>query len=300
MHAGLCFAALTFLCFFCYDIPMEWSTGRRFFYGAAIFATLGLLLAYPIYFFVHEEPTCFDAKRNGDETGIDCGGGCALYCKADVQPLRVVWAEAFQLTPGHYDIGAYVENLNRTAGIKVLRYTFEIQDTENKELAVRSGTIEVPPQGRLLLFEGDLSLDREPGRVTIHFNEHDLERWTQAQPGRSEVITKNQTLKDVASKPRFEVTLLNTDLVNDASSLLVGAVIYGPGRRPIGISRTYVDGMAKGGEEKIFFTWPSSFPAPSGALGCDSSDHSSASGSSCDASGLLTEIIITPQAIFVE
>jgi hypothetical protein len=165
-------------------------------------------------------------------------------------------------------------------------------DREGKELATRAGVTEISPGAAVLLFEGDFTFDREPGAAAIEFNKDDLAQWVMATAGRSDVVTKNQHLKNVFLKPRFEVTLLNTDLVNDADALLVGAVVYDAGRKPVGISRTFVEGIPKGEEQKIFFTWPHGFTGASAGNACTDS--------SCSESNFLTDIIMTPRAIFRE
>ena len=65
-----------------------------------------LILAYPIYKLANPVPTCFDKKQNGAEVGVDCGGGCNLFCSSQITPLRVVWAKAFPEAKGFYDMGA--------------------------------------------------------------------------------------------------------------------------------------------------------------------------------------------------
>ena len=258
---------------------MEWSTTRRLLYGILILLTVGLLSVYPIYFFTHKEPTCFDAKQNGNEVGVDCGGVCALYCPVQIEQLKVVWAKAFPVTAGRYDVGAYVENSNRTAGIKSLRYTLRVVDREGKELGIREGATEIAPGATALLFEGDVAFEKEPGEVKVEFNTEDLAWWLKAKAGPADVVIKNQSLKNTSQKPRFDAVLLNTDLVNDAAPLIVGAIVYDLNRQPVAISRTFAEGIPKGGSQNIFFTWPNAFTG-----GVEGS--------------FLTDIIITPKAIF--
>ena len=258
---------------------MEWSTSRRLLYGILILLTMGLLFVYPVYFFTHKEPTCFDAKQNGDEVGVDCGGVCALYCPAQMESLRVVWAKTFPVATGKYDVGVYIENPNRSAGIKALRYVLRVVGREGEELALREGTTEIAPGATTLLFEGDVAFEKEPGEVRVEFNAEDLTQWLKAKAGPAEVVTKNQTLKNTSKKPRFDAVLLNTDLVDDAAPLAIGAIVYDLNHQPVAISRTFVEGIPKGGLQNIFFTWPNAFTG--GGEG-----------------SFLTDIIITPKAIF--
>ncbi|HAT68649.1 MAG TPA: hypothetical protein DCS20_03450 [Candidatus Yonathbacteria bacterium] len=238
---------------------MEWSQKRKVLYSLAFAAAIILLAAYPVYRKINPTPTCFDQRQNGDEVGVDCGGSCALYCRSQVKDLRVVWAKAFQVVPGRYDLGAYIENPNPNAGIKNARYTLRMFDSTGVILAEGEGSVEIPPMSTNLIFVGNVSASTTPDRVEVEFMPEDLNRWTKAQAVQSTLVSKNQTLKNTDTKPRFDAMLLNTDLVNDAGYASIGAVIYDPARNPFAISRTYIEGVVRGGTEEIFFTWPTRF-----------------------------------------
>ncbi len=238
---------------------MEWSQKRKIFYVLAAILMLATIFAYPIYRVVYPTPTCFDKKQNGAEFGVDCGGVCVRMCVSQVKPVSVVWAKAFLVSASSYDIGAYLENLNFDAGIKTLRYTMLVKDVAGQILAEREGVMELPPASTVLLFESRVSINGSPETVDIEFNEDDIALWVQAQTIPTMVVTKNQALKNTDTKPRFSATLVNRDPINSVSGLSLGAVIYDTARRPVAVSRTYVDTISKGSEEDIFFTWPSPF-----------------------------------------
>ncbi len=235
---------------------MEWSQKRKILYAGATVLVLILLAAYPIYRVAFPPSTCLDQKQNGDELGVDCGGVCALYCPFQVKEPRIVWAKAFLVSPGLYDVGVYVENPNTNAGIRNARYVIHVFDATGKILADRAGSIEIAPSSTALIFEGSFALDTMPSKVEIEFNKDDIKQFVKAQATPSIVTAKNQTLKNIDTKPRFDAILLNTDLVNDVGRIDLGAVIYDASRRPIAISRTYVEGIPRASELPIFFTWP--------------------------------------------
>lgn len=258
---------------------MDWAQRRKILYAAGFLGILAILFAYPLYKMFVKPPTCFDGKKNGVETGVDCGGVCALMCKNDVKQPRVVWARAFPVN-GVYDIGVYMENINTNAGLKNAHYTIRVIGANEQVLTEKKGVIELAPSSRVLVFEAGVQLASSPERVEVLFDSADLSHWLKATTAPSAIVTKNQNLKDVDTKPRFDAVIVNTDPVNDIPGLSLGAVIYDSTRNPIAISKTYVDTIQKGGEENIFFTWPNGFPV--------------------DPQGFLTEIIITPRAIFSE
>lgn len=259
--------------------PMEWAQKRKILYALLFSGIIILLVSYPAYKVFYKAPTCFDAKQNGTETGVDCGGGCALRCALDVKAPRVVWAKAFSIN-GNYDVGAYVENVNTSAGIKNARYTMRIFDSEGNMLAEKKDSTEIAPSSRVLLFETGVTFSGTPERVEVVFDPEDLAKWLKATTEPSPVVTKNQSIKNADTKPRFDAVLVNTDPVNEVSNLALGAIIYNQLRQPVAISRTYVDRISKGGEQNIFFTWPSAF--------------------STTPESYITEIVVTPRAIFSE
>lgn len=247
---------------------MEWSQRRKITYALATAGALILVASYPAYRLFYTAPTCFDQKQNGDELGVDCGGSqCALYCPAQVKAPRVLWVKAFRVSPGRYDVGAYVENPNISAGVKNARYLIHVLDETGQTIAERAGSIELDPASTELIFEGGFALTVTPGKVEIEFNKYDIAHFVKARPTPLIVMSKNQSLKNSDTVPRFDATLVNTDLVNDVGRVELGAIIYDPARNPIAISRSYVDTIAKGTEQPIFFTWPNRFTKnPRGAI----------------------------------
>ncbi len=238
---------------------MEWSKKRRILYSLGIAGFIILISAYPIYKFMNPTPTCFDVKQNGTEVGVDCGGSCNLYCSSQIQSLRIIWSKAIQITSGHYDLGAYVENPNPSAGIKNARYVMRVLGSTGEVLAQGEGVIEIPPASTALLFIGNVPVTGTPEKVEVEFNSEDTARWLKASPKPAVLTIKNQTLKNVDTKPRLDAVLLNNDLVEDSGYVALSAIIYDAVRRPFAISSTFTDNVPKGGEKDIFFTWPNRF-----------------------------------------
>lgn len=259
---------------------MEWAKKRKIIYTLAFAGIIILLAVYPTYKLVHKAPTCFDNKQNGTEAGIDCGGGCSLVCTADVSPPRVVWVKAFPVTGETYDLGAYIENVNKDAGIKNTHYTIKVIGNNGDVLTEKKGLIDLVPSSVSLIFETGVTFSGAANRLEFSIDSVDLTRWTKASVASSVVLTKNQSLINTGTKPRFDAVLVNTDSVDDVANLTIGAVVYDVSRNPVAISRTYVDFIPKSGEKNIFFTWPNKFTGNDGSF--------------------ITEIVITPRAVFAE
>ena len=238
---------------------MEWSKKRKIIYALSFVGVAIALAAYPVYRTVYKAPTCFDGKQNGNETGLDCGGGCALFCSAQIAPPHVVWAKAFSVGGGAYDLGAYIENREKNAGIKTLHYTLRMLDGSGQEVGSGVGSTEVPPASALLLFVPNVKATTAPQSIEVRFNGEDLAHWVHAESIPEVLVSKNQNLRNTDTKPRFDATLVNTDRINDVGRVTIGAVVSDSAGNPVGVSQTYVEGIARAGERNIFFSWPAPF-----------------------------------------
>lgn len=79
---------------------MTWAFRRQMLYaGGVIILLLGLGFLFLRPYFV-KAPSCMDNKKNGTETGIDCGGSCTLACLNQVDPIAILWARSFRVVPG--------------------------------------------------------------------------------------------------------------------------------------------------------------------------------------------------------
>src|ERR1035437_1227089 len=101
---------------------MTWAFKRQAFYVVVLIlfvAVSGFLIIYPSF---NKAPSCTDGKHDGNETGIDCGGSCAIACMAQVDQVSVLWARAFKVVAGRYNVVAYLVNHNKNTAVKKINY----------------------------------------------------------------------------------------------------------------------------------------------------------------------------------
>ena len=60
-------------------------------------AAVAALAVYLIYLGVKPASSCFDAKKNQNEEGIDCGGVCVIACSFNVESLNILWTRPFEV-----------------------------------------------------------------------------------------------------------------------------------------------------------------------------------------------------------
>ena len=97
---------------------MSWASQRKAAYFGGVFALIALAIGVPLFIYFNRAPSCTDAKQNGGEQGVDCGGSCKKLCTAQTKDLVILWNRAFRVADGAYDVLAMVTNPNLGAGLQ--------------------------------------------------------------------------------------------------------------------------------------------------------------------------------------
>lgn len=241
---------------------MTWAFKRKFFYILIFILTLfvfGFLIIYPS---LNKTPTCFDNKQNGNETGVDCGGMCARACIAQVDPVSVLWAQAFKVVSGRYNAVAYLENHNKNAAINKINYKFRFADGNNVYIGKREGTTYVPPSGRFAVFEPGIGIGNSiPIYTTFEFTQ--TPEWitvAQEKINQLKVLVTNINLVNEDTSPVLSATIENNSFFN-IGEIDVVAILYDANHNAVSASRTYLDELMPEEIRDINFTWPEPLPS---------------------------------------
>lgn len=242
-------------------MSLSWGTKRQFvFIGIIVIAFLiaGTVLAWPYF---HKEPTCFDNKMNGGESGIDCGGSCQKVCTAEALKLVTLWARPFEVRPGVYNVMAYVENQNRESGVPFMSYEFKLYDEDNIFIGRQSGTTFVSSNDRTAVFEAGIETgNRIPARATFQFTS--VPAWVKInreQKNALAVSAEKFELTDPLSSPKLTAVIDNKTL-REIKDFDVFAVLYDATGNVMTASKTHVDILPKNGQTSVVFTWPKPLP----------------------------------------
>lgn len=231
-----------------------WAIWRRIQYGLS-FASIWLLVGALVYFVNFYQPAnCFDGIMNGEERGVDCGGGCVRICPAEVLPPQVVWAKSFEVTEGQYNTVAYVENPNQTAATPALEYTFSLL-REGAVVAERSGTTVLPPNSVYPIFEGRVFTESRQAVDETRITLQPAQEWLPASVGRDQFRSLDIALSDADSRPVLDVEIENTALVA-AEDVEVVATILNDLGEPVTASQTFIERIEPRSTQDIVFTWP--------------------------------------------
>ena len=237
----------------------QWAAKRKLFYGMTTFVLLALVVGVPLFLFLRKAPTCNDGVKNQNEKGIDCGGVCTRLCASDIVNPIVLWQRAFMVTPGVYNVVAYIQNPNVLAKVDKVGYVFRLYDSENVLIGERSGTTFIPANQTFTVFEAGIRAGaRAPARTSFVFT--DTLTWSQNDASYKPplLLTENISLTNESVSPRIDAVIQNKSL-QPVANLEATAIVYDADDNAMAASRTIVQNLASGGIAPVIFTWPSAF-----------------------------------------
>ena len=220
-----------------------------------------VIVGYFVYAnFLKSEPTCFDAKQNQGERGVDCGGVCALVCQADARVIVPLWSRVFETVPGVSSVVAYVENQNQSAGTHEIAYEFRVYDEDNILVAEPvTGTTFIAPNGRTAIFYSPVQTgNRMPKNVFFRFTS--IPSWTRlGERFQTPQLTGTNTqLTDEENSPKLSADIVNSSFY-DYSNIEIIAIVYGTDGNAINASRTFIESVPQQSTRTVFFSWPQKF-----------------------------------------
>lgn len=114
---------------------------KQLIYGAGFLVFFSLIVfgVYAAAFRVM--PTCSDTRQNGDETGIDCGGGCVPCAQKYAQDIEVDSIVKFAAGDERTVVAAYLKNPNDEVGFRDVVYTVTAKDASGEVVATASDHI---------------------------------------------------------------------------------------------------------------------------------------------------------------
>jgi hypothetical protein len=240
---------------------MSWAQRKQLIYGGLTFIVIALAIGLPIYYkYFDNAPTCFDNKRDGDETGVDCGGSCQQACSDQIVPEPItIWSQAFPVANGIYNLVAYVQNPNVSYIAEPTQYVFRVYDKDNILIGVREGYADIPPTKTFPIFEQGFDAGyRVPAKVFFAFQEEPS--WQKYNGTKPELDISDQTILTSTSTQKVTAQLTNKT-VQDYQNVEVDALVYDGTGNAMAASRTFVKDLPGTGQDFLIFTWPQAFPS---------------------------------------
>lgn len=235
---------------------MTWAARRKTFIVFLIIIFIVLPILYLGYIKIKPEASCFDRRRNGTETGIDCGGACQLYCPYERKDIVVIFSRAQKVVDGLYNVIALIENKNTDALAPYVKYKFKIYDERNIPVAVREGYTYINPNTRQAIFEGGVNTGRHNvGRVVFEFEQPIT--WLRTDLGSYvlPISVSEPDYKVFEGKPALNFVLQNTsfDEIPKGNSIVIA---YDNKNNAVGFSSTILDKLPGSERQVVVFSWP--------------------------------------------
>jgi hypothetical protein len=240
----------------------SWATRRKSLYFVIFLLALGLFVGVPTFFTFYTPATCSDNKQNQNERGIDCGGPCAKLCTEDYAPLVYMWQRFVEVSPGLYNVLAYIENPNLSVVSGPTPYMFKLYDKDGILITERRGSASIPPGKKFAIFEPVLqTLQRKPYRATFEFTSAPL--WRRVSSDLIIGISNVDVINDSnTGLPRVEATITSqsSDSFKNVEAV---AIIYDKMGNVVNFSKTVIDNFPPSSSQNLFFTWPTVFSTTS-------------------------------------
>ena len=240
---------------------MSWASSRQLKYFLGFMAVVLLIVFAFIYPLIFKKPTCTDAKQNGTETGVDCGGTCSRVCEAEIIDPVVLWSRFFPVIGTNYNLVAFVENRNNNSAVYSAKYEFRIYDVNNKLLGRREGTTFIPPNQQFAIFESRFD-SGESQIKSVSFEFLSPLVWVKKAPTLQmlPIRVTNINLDNNKDTPSLSAVIKN-DSIYDVPEFDVIAILYDTEKNAINASKTHKGQLLNGENLPVVFTWPEALSA---------------------------------------
>lgn len=234
-----------------------WKFKRKLLYALITFISVTAILVFLMRGFLFPEPICTDGKKNGFETGIDCGGTCALICKNDVKQFSVLFSKA--VTSGYetYDLVALVANANIDNASREVGYTFVAYDEKGSILKLLSGSTTVPLDGKFPLIIQSVKFPRPPVNVVVTLI--DGPHYKVTENPTSPTVKISERKYEPGSIPRVYATVVNTKRIV-VLNLPVRVLLYDANDNVYAVAETVIPTLQKEEAKQIILTWNEPLP----------------------------------------
>lgn len=230
---------------------------------ASIFLSFNALFWIGAYYaFLKAPETCFDAKQNQNEQGVDCGGVCTNAC-IEVVVGRDLQLKEVAFVPGgenRYDVLGRIFNANNDIGASSFRYTFELRDGTGTVLGTRSGISYILPQETKSLIELNLESSMVPTQVTLLIADVAWERLSGYQEKPTVNIYQKRYGQVTTGFGYFEAYgLLSNESLYDFRSIIVKVIARDVLGKPLAFNMTEMRTVNAQESRDFKLVWPLPF-----------------------------------------
>lgn len=175
---------------------MDRNRVKQIIYGSAFLIIIILILSGVYFLFFTAPASCFDNKKNGNETGLDCGGSCVACEKKYAQEPKISWIKGLPTAEGGTVLVAEIKNQNPNYGAASFSYNLDIFDKSGrKDETISDKSFIYAGESKYLIQLADISY-KDYGKSEITFSNY---AWV---------------FKDNFPKPQIDVKEFKTEIYN--------------------------------------------------------------------------------------
>ncbi|MBI4692042.1 MAG: hypothetical protein HY773_01180 [Candidatus Terrybacteria bacterium] len=238
-------------------MAISWTAKKQMIFLAIFLLVIVIVIA--IVFAKATRPTCFDAKQNQKEEGIDCGGPCPKKCLGEIKEPIVFWSKVFKIGEGRYDAVSLVQNPNIFLFVPSVKYQFKLYDRNNILIAVREGKTFFNSGETFPIFGANIDVgSRLPERVFIEIEKNIQWERLDKEREKPQLVVSKKDFFNTEPFPRLFAAIANKSIFN-VDNVSAAAILYDKDKNAKGVSVTRIDVIPAGGSYEAVFTWPAPF-----------------------------------------
>lgn len=228
-----------------------------------IYLLIATTLGGFVYWINKPAPTCFDAKQNQNEEGVDCGGVCALACvvKLTGEDIQVKEVSFVPDSAGVYDAFAVIYNPNGSVGGKSFTYVLTLRDASGKELSHERGTSWILPRETKTLLAFKLPAGTPPSAAAIDITDVDWQNFTgyQEKPNLNVYQKRYTAISSGVGFGEATGTLVNESPF-DFRTINIKVVLRDASGRVLAVNQNEMRTVAVNEQRDFRLVWPTAFP----------------------------------------
>lgn len=237
---------------------MSWRSRRQGTYFGAFGVIVLIVLTVILYPVLNKPATCTDLKQNGTETGVDCGGACALYCPKTVALPRVDFAAVFNVDEGVYNAVALLTATDANAGSRQAGYVITLYDEGGQIINETKGSTFIPSASQFAVFESQIRTGvRVPVRARFQWDDVIYFEKLNFNSNTLPIEVSSWKPETILAMERLSVMVTNSAFKPIPESEYI-VIVYDDKDEPIAASKTVATIGARTSNE-LFFSWPYEF-----------------------------------------
>jgi len=226
-----------------------------------IYLAILLLIALFIYWIAKADPTCFDGKRNQNETSVDCGGGCTPCPEViKTQPLSVSEKDFVYGGQGKYDVMAKISNPNNQYGSSFFSYEFTLTDSSGNTISERKGKGFILPAETKYIIENNLETNVAPGKVEVRIIDTNWDSFSGYEKPKLNIYNKRYDLISSGVGYSEVYGLLRNESPFDFNLIKINVILRDSAGRPVALNSTDMRTVNANEQRDFRLYWPTSFP----------------------------------------